>query len=77
MVSQAITMMAQMLNKPKSKKAVPPAKFNPDTDQDLKVFFREFEEYCTVLYPTQKTGLVEALGFVFAVLISRIIPSTP
>ncbi|KAL7640063.1 UNVERIFIED_CONTAM: hypothetical protein RMT77_009477 [Armadillidium vulgare] len=62
MVSQAISMMAQMFNKPKSNKAVPPAKFNPDTDQDLKVFFREFEEYCTVLYPTQKQDWLRLLG---------------
>ncbi|KAL7632702.1 UNVERIFIED_CONTAM: hypothetical protein RMT77_016973 [Armadillidium vulgare] len=62
MVSQAIAMMAQMFNKPKSNKAVPPAKFNPDTDQDLKVFFREFEEYCTVLYPTQKQDWLRLLG---------------
>src|SRR6201990_597320 len=62
MVSQAIAMMAQMFNKHKSNKAVPPAKFNPDTDQDLKVFFREFEEYCTVLYPTQKQDWLRLLG---------------
>ncbi|KAL7647820.1 UNVERIFIED_CONTAM: hypothetical protein RMT77_001429 [Armadillidium vulgare] len=62
MVSQAITMLTQMLIKPKSNKAVPPAKFNPDTDQDLKVFFREFEEYCTVLYPTQKQDWLRLLG---------------
>src|SRR6201990_958512 len=62
MVSQAISMMAQMFNNPKSNKAVPPAKFNPDTDQDLKVFFREFEEYCTVLYPTQKQDWLRLLG---------------
>src|SRR6201990_1499858 len=62
MVSQAIAMMAQMFNNPKSNKAVPPAKFNPDTDQDLKVFFREFEEYCTVLYPTQKQDWLKLLG---------------
>ena len=62
MVSQAISMMAQMFNKPKSNKAVPPAKFHPDTDQDLKVFFREFEEYCTVLYPTQRQDWLRLLG---------------
>ena len=62
MVSQAITMMTQLLTKPKSNKAVPPAKFNPDTDQDLTVFFREFEEYCAVLYPTQRQDWLRLLG---------------
>ena len=62
MISESLALLTQIVGKPKNSKAVPPAKYNPDKDQDLYVFFKEFEEYCTILYPSQKPDWLRLLG---------------
>lgn len=61
-LTQVVAMLTQLLSRPRQVKAVPPQKFHPDRDQDLDMFFKEFEEYCRILYPNQPQDWVRLLG---------------
>ena len=61
-MSRTMAMMAQMMDRPRSNKAVPPMKYSSDRDQDLTVFFREFEEYSNTIYPSRRQDWQRLLG---------------
>lgn len=61
-MSNAVSLMAQVLHRMHRPRGVPPAKFNPAEDQDLTMFFVEFEKYSNAAYPEQKDEWVILLG---------------
>lgn len=62
MLSSAISLIAQCLQRMQRPRAVAPAKFGPNRDQDLKDFFEEFERYCEIMYPGQMNDWTILLG---------------